>query len=216
MDSLRPVRSTDADDLFPLIYRSPVTDTLKWDGPPSLEVFRKDLIEREARTASGEAHIFTIIDRGSGSPAGSASIHPDDEHLRGDIGLWVAEPHQGKGYGTRVVRELSAYGFDQLGLEKIEAYIFTGNEASRWIFEKNGFMLEGTIRSAVRKRGQVLDEWLFGITRQDYERRKAYLLHLCSREDWDAAQALAEYRADFSGSRWFHPLLASRADPGCR
>ncbi len=196
MKLIRPVKGEDADSLFPLIYQSPITDSILWDGPTSLEVFRQDLEEREARTAGGDAHIFTISREGTGAPVGSASIHPDDDQLRGDIGLWVGVPQQGKGYGTQVVRELVAYGFDQLGLEKIEANIFTGNWASRRIFEKNGFLLEGTIRSADRKRGQIVDEWLFGITRQDYERRSAYILHLCTRQDWDAAQAQGEFRPD--------------------
>ncbi len=196
MKLIRPVKGEDADSLFPLIYQSPITDSILWDGPTSPEVFRQDLEEREARTAGGDTHIFTILERGTGAPVGSASIHPDDDQLRGDIGLWVGVPQQGKGYGTQVVRELVAYGFDQLGLEKIEANIFTGNWASRRIFEKNGFLLEGTIRSADRKRGQIVDEWLFGITRQDYERRSAYILHLCRRQDWDAAQAQGEFRPD--------------------
>jgi len=196
MKLIRPVKGEDADSLFPLIYQSPITDSILWDGPTSLEVFRQDLEEREARTTSGDRHLFTILDEGTGTPVGSASIHPDDDQLRGDIGLWVGVPQQGEGYGTRVVRELVAYGFDQLGLEKIEGYIFTSNWASRRIFEKNGFLLEGTIRSADRERGQIVDEWLFGITRQDYERRSAHILHLCTRQDWDAAQAQGEFRPD--------------------
>ena len=32
---LRPVQPVDADILFPLIYHTPVTDTLLWDGPAS-------------------------------------------------------------------------------------------------------------------------------------------------------------------------------------
>jgi RimJ/RimL family protein N-acetyltransferase len=50
-------------------------------------------------------------------------------------------------------------------LQKIEATVFAGNMASRRIFEKNGFSLEGTIRKAALKRGQLIDEWLLGIVR---------------------------------------------------
>jgi hypothetical protein len=58
--------------------------------------------------------------------------------------------------------------FWRLTLEKIEATVFVGHWASRRIFEKNHFILEGTIRKAVQKRGEARDEWLFGITREDY------------------------------------------------
>ena len=60
------------------------------------------------------------------------------------------------------MRLLARYAFDELGLAKLEATVFVGNVASRRIFEKNGFLLEGTIRRAVRKRGRFVDEWLFG------------------------------------------------------
>jgi uncharacterized protein (DUF952 family)/RimJ/RimL family protein N-acetyltransferase len=194
MELLRPVQGADAEPLFPLIHRTPVTDTILWDGPDSLDEYRHNLAERESQTARGEAHVFTIIGVPSGNPTGSASIRPDAGYFRGDLGLWIGELYQGKGYGTRVVRRLVAYGFEQLDLMKIDAYVFTGNHPSQRIFEKNGFLLEGTIRSAVRKRGHAVDEWLFGITRQDYERRAALILHLCKHQEWEAAQAIGEYR----------------------
>jgi RimJ/RimL family protein N-acetyltransferase len=46
--------------------------------------------------------------------------------------------------------------------------VFTNNPASRRIFEKNGFQVEGTIRLAINKRGQLLDEWLLGITKEEF------------------------------------------------
>ena len=52
-------------------------------------------------------------------------------------------------------------------LKKLEATVFVGNHASRRAFEKNGFTLEGTIRRAVRKRGVLVDEWLFGIVGEE-------------------------------------------------
>lgn len=196
MKLLRPVQGADAKLLFPLIYRTPVTDTILWDGPDSLDEYQHNLTERESQTASGQIHLFTIVDQPSGKPAGNADIRPDAGNFRADVGLWIGEPYQGKGYGTLVVRRLVDYGFEQLGLQKIDAYVFVGNLASRRIFEKNGFQLEGTIRSADSKRGRPIDEWLFGITRQDYQRRRAHILHICQQQDWSLALAVGEFRSD--------------------
>jgi len=203
MIELRAVRASDADDLFPLIFHSRVTDTLAWDGPASLAELRQDLAEREVLTARSERHIFTIVEQTSSRPVGSASIRPDGQAFRADVGLWVAEQYQGRGYGTLVVRRLIKYGFERLGLEKIEASIFTGNWASRRIFEKNGFLLEGTIRSALRKRGRIVDEWLVGLTRPEYATRRTVILHLCPQSDWQAAQAQGVYRATSLESEGF-------------
>jgi len=170
MIELRLVLAEDADALFPLIYKTGVSDTLLWDGPASLAEFQRALTERAGQAARGEIHNFTIIETVTGKPIGSASIRPDAANFRGDIGLWIGKPFQGKGYGTQTVRWLLVYGFEHLGLEKIEASVFVGNWASRRIFEKNGFALEGIIRKAVRKYGQAVDEWVFGITREDYRK----------------------------------------------
>ncbi len=169
MIALRPVLAQDAEALFALAFNSPVTDTLVWDGPESLESFRQSLAEREQMVRQGRLHSFTVLEPGSELPIGSASIRPDGEFFHATIGLWIGQPYQGKGYGRATVRWLVVYGFEKLGLEKIDAYVFSGNWASRRIHETNGFQLEGTLRKALRKRGQAIDDWVFGITREEYE-----------------------------------------------
>ena len=193
---LTAVQARDADELFPLIYHSPVTDTIVWDGPISLEEFRADLAAGEEQVRRGERHLFTLRSVPGDIAIGSASIRPDAEQVRADMGLWIGGPFQGKGYGSRVVRELVKYGFEHLKLEKIDAYVFTGNWASRRIFEKNGFSLEETIRSALQKREQSVDEWLFGLTRQEYFFWRDHIVHLCARLDWESAQTTGSYQPD--------------------
>ena len=188
MSVLRPLLASDAEVLFPLIYQSEVTDTLVWDGPDSLEVFREEIAKRAALTAAGERHIFTILDDHK-SPIGSAGLRPDDNNFRADIGLWIGLPHQRKGYGTKVIGELLNYGFENHKLEKIEAAVYIGNWPSRRIFEVNGFLHEGTIRKAELKRGRALDEWVFGITREEY----GMLLHICPRQKWEIGQNDGSY-----------------------
>jgi uncharacterized protein (DUF952 family)/RimJ/RimL family protein N-acetyltransferase len=196
MITLRPVQPEDADILFPLIYKTAVTDTLLWDGPSSLDEYRQGLAERAERSARGEIHLFTIIESASGQPVGMTDIRPMED-FRADVGIWIGQPYHGRGYGTQAVRLLVEYGFGQLKMAKIEAYIFCGNWSSRRIFEKNGFILEGTIRQSVRKRGQLLDEWLMGITHADFA-SSSYIVHLCQRTAWQEAQAQGEYRGEGS------------------
>ena len=52
--------------------------------------------------------------------------------------------------------------------------IFVGNTPSRSVFEKLDFSLEGTIRSAICKRGKWLDEWIMAITRDDWKNSEIY------------------------------------------
>ncbi len=159
--TLRGVLGTDAPYLFPLIYTSKVTDTILWDGPVNFEEYQTALNERQQQHLKGEIHFFTMLENKT-TPIGTINIRPKND-FRADIGLWIGEKFHGKGYGTQAVKEITKYGFEKLKLQKIEATVFVGNLASRKIFENNGFVLEGTIRNAVKKRGVLVDEWLLGI-----------------------------------------------------
>src|SRR5579859_3207401 len=139
---LRGPMDGDADQLFPMIYKTPVTDTILWDGPESLEAYRQSVELRQKQAKEGQSHWFVIVEKASNLPVGSMDVRPEENKLRGDIGLWIGQPFQSKGYGTQAVKEIVKYGFEKLRLQKIEATVFVGNTASRRIFEKNGFQLE--------------------------------------------------------------------------
>lgn len=165
---LKPVEASDADELFPMIYQTAVTETIQWDGPESLEKYREGLAEREQQTKAGKSHLFTIVEVQTGKKMGSIDMRPFEEGFRGDMGLWIGEKFQGKGYATQAIAQILEYGFEKLKMEKIEAQIFLGNASSRRVFEKNGFRLEGTTRKYSLKRGKYLDAWSMGITKEDF------------------------------------------------
>lgn len=163
---LRAPKLEDVDYWFPLIFETAVVDTLLWDGPTSREESRARWTQTVEETAQGTRHLFVVTHPDGGEPIGCADVRPDAHYFRGDCGLWLGERHQGRGLGTRAVAELVRYAFERLEMTKLEAHVFVGNWASRRIFEKNGFDLEGTIRAACRKRGRPVDEWYLGIVRR--------------------------------------------------
>ena len=90
---------------------------------------------------------------------------------RANLGYWLAEPFEGNGYMSEAVAELVRWGFEAERMEKIEAAVFINNPASRRVLEKVGLICEGTIRKRIFKRGQWVDEWLLGITCEDFASR---------------------------------------------
>lgn len=167
-DVLRLPRSDDVDRLLPLICRSDVTRTIAWDGPPSEPEYRENWRNIVADAATRKRHFFTIVDPISSEPAGTCDVRPDGDAFRASLGLWIGLRFQSRGLGTRVVADLVRYGFEELGLCKLDAMVFCGNWASRRVFEKNGFVLEGTIRCALAKRGVPIDEWHLGLVNPGY------------------------------------------------
>jgi RimJ/RimL family protein N-acetyltransferase len=83
------------------------------------------------------------------------------------MGYWLGEEYWGKGIGTKVVKLIIRYIFDNFKIERIEAKVYTWNPASAKILEKSGFTLEGTLRTSTLKAGVIVDEWLYSILRKD-------------------------------------------------
>ena len=167
---LRLPVEADAQDLFPLLKGTSVTDTLAWDGPQSLREYQHALRTRGAQVAAGLTHFFTILECGSGRAIGSCDVRPDEDGSRAMVGLWIGEPYQGRGLGTAVIAELISYAFGTLGVARLEADVFVGNLRSRKAFERNGFVLLRTIPAAVIKRGKPLDEWRLVLEREHWKR----------------------------------------------
>jgi len=72
---------------------------------------------------------------------------------------WVFSPdHGGRGYATEAVRELIRICFTDLGLRRVTANCFAGNEASWRLMERVGMRRElYTVRESLHRSGQWLD-----------------------------------------------------------
>lgn len=165
-----PVLHSHAKELFPMITKK-VTATIQWDGPKSFQEFETSLREREVSTANKKTYQYTILHPRTSEPVGSIDIRPERDFSRADIGLWIGEKHHGQGIGTKAIEAITEFGFNELNLTKIEAFIFKGNNASKIIFEKCGYIFEGIIPERIEKRGKKIDEWVFGITKQEWSQR---------------------------------------------
>jgi len=64
--------------------------------------------------------------------------------LRGaHIGYWIDRRFANRGFTTQAVEVLTAFGFNQLGLHRVEINLRPENAASRRVAEKAGFIFEG-------------------------------------------------------------------------
>lgn len=66
-----------------------------------------------------------------------------DEQGRVEIGYGLAAPFRGRGLGTEAVRVLADWVAAQPGVRTVTASVEVGNEASRRLLERLGFVLVG-------------------------------------------------------------------------
>jgi RimJ/RimL family protein N-acetyltransferase len=84
---------------------------------------------------------------------------------RAVVGYWLAKPCWGQGIMTAVVQRACQHAFEELGLAKITAHVFSNNPASARVLEKCGFQEEGFLRRHFLKDGQFIDARLFALLR---------------------------------------------------
>ena len=87
------------------------------------------------------------------------------------LGYWIGESYARRGYMTEALSALLDFGFEHLGMHRVEAACLPHNEASKTLLLKLGFAEEGFARQYLRINGSWQDHVLFAILRSDPHRR---------------------------------------------
>lgn len=118
-----------------------------------------------AMSSTERFRAIVIADRA----VGAIGLHPQGDILsrNAELGYWLSPEFHGKGIMTRALGEMVAHGFATLPVHRIFARPFSNNPASMRVLEKSGFVLEARLHGTILKRGEVLDELIYGIRRPD-------------------------------------------------
>ena len=84
---------------------------------------------------------------------------------------WIGKHYWNLGYCTEAATAAIGFGFNDLGLNKMHAFITSINPASGRVLEKLGMLLEGHRSAHIRKADQYYDTDDYGILRRDYLER---------------------------------------------
>lgn len=84
------------------------------------------------------------------------------------IGL---EENQNKGLGTFALKEMIQHAFYNMNLERVELTVLETNKRARHLYEKCGFVQEGSKRHSVYKNGRFADMAMYSILKDEYEER---------------------------------------------
>ncbi|MEC3994501.1 GNAT family N-acetyltransferase [Actinacidiphila sp. DG2A-62] len=117
---------------------------------------------------------FGVFTRESGALVSSMGLlrlqqlgHPQRQ---AELGYWTAREQRGRGYTTEAARAVCVWGFESLGVDRLEWYAEAGNEGSRAVALKLGFVMEGVLRSKVVHAGTRRDAWVGSLLPSDWGR----------------------------------------------
>lgn len=122
---------------------------------------------------SGEGIRWAIVLHPEEKILGTCGFHNwKKEHARAELGYELDSRYWRKGLMTEAVSSALDYGFREMGLDRVEAFVTVGNQRSLAFLEKAGFSLEGTLRHYEWARGQFQDQWVFSVLRNEWESKR--------------------------------------------
>lgn len=73
---------------------------------------------------------------------------------------------------TESVRAVLKFGFENIGLNRISADFFSGNDYSQKVMLKNNMIYEGTFREKYFKSGKFYNSIQYAVLKKDWKQKK--------------------------------------------
>jgi RimJ/RimL family protein N-acetyltransferase len=160
---LRPFEAGDAPEVERLAGAREIADTtLSVPHPYPSGGAASWIATHPARWAERSDIVYAITLAATGELIGAMNLAIAPAHSRAELGYWIGLPWWNNGYCTEAARAFVAFGFDTLGLHRIEARHFVRNPASGRVLVKLGMRFEGVHRDAVRKWERFEDMAYYG------------------------------------------------------
>lgn len=153
---LRPWKESDAASIARHANNKKISDNLR-DGfpyPYTIEDARTwlSLALNETR------HILLAIEVDGEAAGGIAILYKDNVYrFSAEIGYWLGESHWNKGITSEAIRILSDFIFENTGIVRIQAEIFSPNIASMKAVTNAGYLFESINKKAIFKNGEFFD-----------------------------------------------------------
>lgn len=81
----------------------------------------------------------------------------------GELGYWVGKPWWGRGFASQAALAMIRFGFQELGLNRIQAQVMARNPGSAKVLEKIGMKYEGLLRGSIKKSAIYEDVKMYSI-----------------------------------------------------
>jgi RimJ/RimL family protein N-acetyltransferase len=164
---LRPVTVEDAPGLIEMLHDEEgnrLTGTLADFDPDVAENWYATRAEHDDRLD------LAVVERASGAYVGEVVLNELDADNRAcGFRICLIGPRAfGRGFGSEATRLVLAHAFDTVGINRVELEVYDFNPRARHVYEKVGFVHEGTKRQALLWDGAWIDAHLMAMLASDW------------------------------------------------
>jgi ribosomal-protein-alanine N-acetyltransferase len=171
---LKQVTVKDAPWYFEHFNTKEIVEGQDHGGPRDLSEARAELklyFTDNFRRRSGIRWGITL--RGDDKLIGSAGFYKwiQPERYQAEMGYDLDPACWGKGIMTEALSAIIQYGFDNMGLHRIEVLISHHNRRDRKSVRKLGFKREGVLRDHYFVEGRFSDDVIFSLLKEEWKAR---------------------------------------------
>lgn len=115
-----------------------------------------------------DRHVWAIVDLADDAVVGEVLLTDLDEGNQScGFRIWIAGA-TGRGLGTEATRLVLRHAFEAELLHRVQLEVYAFNPRARRVYEKAGFVVEGTMREALRFDDGWVDAHVMAILAQDW------------------------------------------------
>lgn len=166
----REVKLEDVEDIFK-IYSDPEVAKYDWYEPINTKDRAISIINNYKDEFKNKEEItWGVARKDDNKIIGFCNLGDfDDDAIRSEIGYGFKRSEWNKGYATETIKTLVKFGFEVMCLNRVEAIVTLGNDASVKALKKANFVQEGISRERTFMKGEFVYDVILAIIKKDYK-----------------------------------------------
>lgn len=170
---LRYPKLSDAAEIYSVVKSPQFPEQLPLKEMDAVSKIEEWLRRLQENWATGQGFSWMVEDRDSGNMVGQVTLLK----VKGDhvwaMAFWIHPEYWGKGYATEAAERLFAFGFEEIGANKIWAGVGEWNKGSIRVLEKIGMKYIGDNSVGYYSRGEPITTRENEISRERWQRRNS-------------------------------------------
>ena len=169
---IRPFQTNDIDPLFEAARES-IAEVSRWLPWCHATYSREEAVawvtSRPEAWRKGIEYSFVIVDGSSGRFLGGCGLnHINLQHRFANLGYWVRSGAAGKGIASAATLLVAQFGFEQVGLVRVEIVVDVDNTASQRLAVKVKASREGVARNRIVTGERISSAVMYSLVPEDF------------------------------------------------
>lgn len=170
--TLRELRIADAPALLAMLSTEEVSRFIS-PPPTSVDGFERFIAWAHRERAAGTYVCFAVVPHGMDTPVGIFQIRQLEPGFgTAEWGFVLGSAFWGSGLFVDGARKVIEFAFDAIGTHRLEARAAVANGRGNGALRKIGAMQEGVLRKSFLRNGEFLDQTLWTILDDDWQRAR--------------------------------------------